>query len=372
MKVCLALLLTLNWTLFPTGASAGEQAEDASAEMAIAVFTTSGIRYLPVSRVEGPGGEMMFTPFSCSITRVRLKYTERSGLLVLRCSTIRFEGNNWPRDERLWKRVAEFRMRLRIGETLADKRLADLGVAKVVITTAFSPVPNPAQVWTSVKTIEVIDVREEFRGRYQVSLKNNSSEAIEALAFRHSGGSWIEGLRDEDRLVAAGDTFTRRWFCRPGSDCELHVLSALSVQGTCTGEVGPCRLLMAQWRGRQVAARLVLSVLEEAERQQAMDVSRLADAILALDLRGSFGEAANDLMRSTRARAVVRHEVEHWMLIGANGLVNDFKERLADRSHSFPLSTQGPKVRELLQSLIDKCRRIVSKPSPGGKDRLRL
>jgi len=263
-------------------------------------------------------------------------------------------------------------MRLRIGETLADKRLADLGVAKVVITTAFSPVPNPAQVWTSVKTIEVIDVREEFRGRYQVSLKNNSSEAIEALAFRHSGGSWIEGLRDEDRLVAAGDTFTRRWFCRPGSDCELHVLSALSVQGTCTGEVGPCRLLMAQWRGRQVAARLVLSVLEEAERQQAMDVSRLADAILALDLRGSFGEAANDLMRSTRARAVVRHEVEHWMLIGANGLVNDFKERLADRSHSFPLSTQGPKVRELLQSLIDKCRRIVSKPSPGGKDRLRL
>jgi len=192
------------------------------------------------------------------------------------------------------------------------------------------------------------------------------------LAFRYSGGMSI-GLRDEDRLVSAGGTFTQRSSCSPGKDCELHVTAALSVNGTCTGEVEPCRLLMAQWRGRHIAARLILPALEEAKRQGVADASRLAEGILAVNVRSPLAEAATEIIRSTRARPSSRADVEPYLLMGANGLVNSLNERLVAPEYPVPPGTRNRNVPgHLLQGLIDKCRRIVSTPPPPGKDRFRL
>ncbi|RPI24485.1 MAG: hypothetical protein EHM61_16950 [Acidobacteria bacterium] len=371
MRLYLALLLSL-CCLFPTVLGAGKQIEESSPRMAIAVSTVSGVRYYQMPGTSEPGGEMIFTPFSGSSMRVRLNFwMENSGRLVLRFSTIQYAGNDWPRDESFWTRVAEFRMQPRIGETLYDSRLADLGVRRVVVVSALSPVPNPPRVWTSVRAIEVIDIEEELRGRYKLTFKNSSSEVIQGLAFRNFEGVGTSiGLRDEARAVSAGGTFTHRTSCDPVRNCELHVTAALTVRGNCSGEAEPCRLLMAQWRGRQIAARLILPVLEKAKSENAFDASQLARLLLEVNVTDSLATAATDILRSTRARATSREQVEHRLLIGANELVNSLKERLVERGNTVPPVSRNQDV--LLEELIDKCRRVVSNASPTGKGRLRL
>jgi len=369
IELCLSLLLTLSGILSGTA----EKPEESSSRMAIAVSTVHGIRYLPMPQTTHGGCATRFTPFPRLILRVRLHFwMEKSGLLVLRLSKIRHEGNDWPRDETSWTRVAEFRMRPRKGETLSDGKLANLGVEKVVVVSALSPVPNPPRAWTSVRTIEVVGIEEEFRGQYKATLRNNSTAAIQGLAFRSSGGMSI-GLRDEARLVPAGGTFTQRSSCYPGRHCELQVMAALSVHGSCTGEVEPCRLMLAEWRGRQIAAGLVLPILEEARRKEAVNLSELTKSLRALNFTTSLTSAATDILRSTRARAASRSQVEHFLLIGANGLVGNLEEGLTQPGFPIPPRTRNQDLASrLLDDLINRCRQVISNASPSGKERFRL
>ncbi len=226
---------------------------------------------------------------------------------------------------------------------------------------------GPPLVSSSVRTIKEVRVEYREQGFYTVMLRNESDLAIDGLVIGDSiqfGG---------DRVVApAGGVLTRLVRCRQNAPCQFQVLAAVYENGTCSGEVDPCRSLMAMWRGRRVAADLLLRAFREEKLKGDLDPGSVENVLLTADVTRGLAIAADEIISLTQAPHSSRGKIHHSLLLGADTFRGRLRDRLAEWKKAMKtLPARQPTLMQLLEEMITECERIMSEP-PARKDGFRL
>ncbi len=226
---------------------------------------------------------------------------------------------------------------------------------------------GPPLVSSSVKAIKEVRVEYREQGFYAVSLRNEFDLAIEGLVI----GDSIQ-FRGDRVIALAGGVFTRLVRCRPNAQCQFQVLAAVYENGACSGEVEPCRSLMAMWRGRRAVADLLLRAFREEKLKGDVDVRSVEEILRTADVTRRLAIAEDEIIALTQAPDSSRGKIQHSLLLGANSFRGRLRDRLAEweKAVKTDLASQ-PRLTQLLEEMITECERTMSEP-PARKDSFRL
>jgi len=237
-----------------------------------------------------------------------------------------------------------------------------LQISEVAEVSSGSPL-----VSSSVRTIKEVRVEYREQGFYNIVLKNEFDLAIDGLVIGNS--TQFSG----DRVLApAAGVFSRLVRCRQNAPCQLHIRAAVYENGSCLGEVEPCRSLMAMWRGRRVAADLLLRAFRAEKLKGDLDPESVENVLLTADVTRGLATAADDIISLTQAPHSSREEIQRSLLLGANSFRGRLGDRLAEWKKAVKTDpARQPTLTQLLEGMIAECARIMSEP-PARKDAFRL
>ena len=226
---------------------------------------------------------------------------------------------------------------------------------------------GPPLVSSAVRTIKEVRVEYREQGFYNIVLKNEFDLAIDGLVIGNS--TQFSG----DRVLApAAGVFSRLVRCRQNAPCQLHIRAAVYENGSCLGEVDPCRSLMAMWRGRRVAADLLLRAFREQKLKGDLDPGSVENILLTADDRQGLAIAADEIISLTQAPHSSRGKIRNALLLGANSFRGRLRDRLAEWEKAVKTDPgRQPTLMQLLEKMITECERIMSEP-PARKDSFRL
>ena len=183
----------------------------------------------------------------------------------------------------------------RLGESVTLDELARFGLEPMTVKVVSSDVQEgkPSEIDNDLKSLEVVGL-EKSKGKYLISIKNNSSRSVLALTFRYANGttgSWAisKPLMDAKATLytIVGPPVHRRWnpLLFPGKNhdedepphARLALAGAVFDDYSIEGDKDTALDAIPYFRARATQSQRIVSLLDTALKEMPQDYLKALD-----------------------------------------------------------------------------------------------